>query len=253
MLDAFALIFLQEFLDLAMFVLAFIERDADLVVRGGHGARNQRGLLALDIEITDLTEIEDPFVETGPMVHAAAIHIMGQVIQRVQADGVLVRRSTRDRREIDVIDGAAAGAVDQIQVRPADPLDCGDIQLARAVLAADRGCAAFQRQFQRLGGIGDAECHGVGGGAVRLAEIGDLPGGVHVEQEIDVALGIAADILGFVIGDMGEAHGREQVRQRLRIGAGELDELEAVEAERVGIGSHWESASRVWGSFCETT
>ena len=42
---------------------------------------------------------------------------------------------------------------------------------------------------------------------------------------------------------MGEAHRVEQAGQRLRIGAGELDELEAVEAERIFVGSCCESSA----------
>ena len=45
---------LQELLDLAVLVLALVERDADLVVGRGHRPGEQAGLLALDVEIADL-------------------------------------------------------------------------------------------------------------------------------------------------------------------------------------------------------
>ncbi len=45
-----------------------------------------------------------------------------------------------------------------------------------------------------------------------------------------------ANPLGLVIVAMGEAEALEQAAEGLRIGAGELDELEAVEAERVVVG-----------------
>ena len=48
---------------------------------------------------------------------------------------------------------------------------------------------------------------------------------------------------------MGEAHLREQAGQRLGIGAGELDELEAVEAERIVVGGHGVLSGRESGGF----
>ena len=68
-----------------------------------------------------------------------------------------------------------------------------------------------------------------------LAEMRDLSGRIHVEQEVDVALRIAADILRPMRADMSEAHLHEQVSQRIGIGAGELDELEAVQAHGVVV------------------
>src|SRR5688500_11743753 len=60
-----------------------------------------------------------------------------------------------------------------------------------------------------------------------------MAGGRQVEQEIDGALAIAADRLAAMVADMSEAELRDQAGERLRIGTGNLDELEAVEADRV--------------------
>jgi hypothetical protein len=73
---------------------------------------------------------------------------------------------------------------------------------------------------------------------MRLPELGGMSGRLHVQQKIDAALAIATDRLGPVITDMSEAEPGEQPRQRLRIGPGKLDELEAVEAERVVADTH---------------
>ena len=51
MLDAFALIVLDELLDLAVFVLAFVQRDADGAVGRDHRLAEQPGRLALDVEV----------------------------------------------------------------------------------------------------------------------------------------------------------------------------------------------------------
>ena len=73
---------------------------------------------------------------------------------------------------------------------------------------------------------------------MRAAELGGVAGRLHVQQEMDVALAIMADRLAAVRADMGEAKLAEHPRQRLRIGAGKLDELETVEADRVVAGGH---------------
>ena len=38
------------------------------------------GQLALDVEVADLAEIEQPLVEARPFVHPAAMHVVRQVI-----------------------------------------------------------------------------------------------------------------------------------------------------------------------------
>ena len=66
MLDALALIFAQELLDLALVVLAFVQRDADLAARRRHRLGEEAGDLPLDVEVADLAEVEEPLVEVGP-------------------------------------------------------------------------------------------------------------------------------------------------------------------------------------------
>ncbi|MEA3001487.1 MAG: hypothetical protein QOH81_275, partial [Sphingomonadales bacterium] len=44
--------------------------------------------------------------------------------------------------------------------------------------------------------------------------------------------------LRLVVAEMGEAHRSEQGGERVRIGAGELDELETVKAERIVVDCH---------------
>ena len=233
MLDALALVGAQELLDLAVFVLAFVQRDADLPVGRGHRFGKQPGRLALDVEMADLAEVEDAFVKCRPMRHAAAVHIMGQVIERVQADTVVIGRRACDRLEIDIIDFAFAGLVDKVKVRPADAGDGGNVQFHRADPAIDRGGAALHRFGKGGGGVVDPKGHGVGRRAVLVAELRDLADALHVEQEIDVALGVAADILAAVAADMGEAERDEQASECFGVGAGEFDEFKAVEAEIV--------------------
>ena len=51
-----------------------------------------------------------------------------------------------------------------------------------------------------------------------------------IGDKVDVPLSPQMDLLGTVIGDVREAHGGENGFQHARLGRGELDELESVEA-----------------------
>jgi hypothetical protein len=73
---------------------------------------------------------------------------------------------------------------------------------------------------------------------VRAAKFGYLAGGLHVEDEVDVALTIVADILRSMVAEMGEAHRGEQAGKGFGIGAGEFDELKAIKAERIFVLGH---------------
>src|SRR5213082_529540 len=79
-LDAFAVILAQVLLDLALVVLRLVDRDADLAARTGHGARQQPGALALDVEVADLAEAEQLLVEAGPDIHAPAADVVRQMV-----------------------------------------------------------------------------------------------------------------------------------------------------------------------------
>ena len=129
------------------------------------------------------------------MVHPAAIDVVGQVIERVEAYRCLIARCAGDRYEIDVVDFLRAIAIDQIEVRSANALDCRDVEFHRADGPMHRGRTTLHRFIERLPRVMHAERHRVGGWAVRITEFGDLSFRFHVQQEIDVALLIAADIL----------------------------------------------------------
>src|SRR6185369_6460327 len=79
-LDALTFIFAQELLDLALVVLALIERDPDLAAGAGHCLGEKTRLLALDVEVADLAEIEELLVEVRPDAHPAAVHVVGEVV-----------------------------------------------------------------------------------------------------------------------------------------------------------------------------
>ena len=85
-LDALAPVLAQVLLDLRLVVLRLVDRDADLAAGTGQRPREQPGLLAFDVEVADLAEVEQAFVEPAPLVHVAAMHVVREVVdlQRVR-------------------------------------------------------------------------------------------------------------------------------------------------------------------------
>jgi hypothetical protein len=83
-LDAFAVIGDQVFLDLTLVVRALVDRNPYLSTRAGHRLAFEPRQLPLDVEIADLAEIEQPFVEARPFVHPAAMHVVRQMVDRHQ-------------------------------------------------------------------------------------------------------------------------------------------------------------------------
>src|SRR5262245_18935854 len=75
-LDPLTLVLPQILLDLALVVGAFVDGDADLAAGGGQRAAAETGELALDVEKTDLAELEGLGVEPVPGVHVAAPHVV---------------------------------------------------------------------------------------------------------------------------------------------------------------------------------
>jgi hypothetical protein len=140
MLDALALILAKELLDLALVVLALVQRDPDLAARAGHRFGEQAGLRALDVEIANLAEVEEPLVEIGPHRHPAAVNIVGEMVDVGQ-----VRRMIGldlppivEKVEVGLVDRSLlAVAVDEKQRDPPMPSIAGmsNSPLATSVVA----------------------------------------------------------------------------------------------------------------------
>src|SRR5215217_1220148 len=191
-LDALAVVAPQEFLDLGVVVLAFVQRDADGAVGRDHGLGEQAGGLALDVEILLLFEVEDRVVEAGPGAHLAATDVVGQVVEDFEAHRVLALGlfPALDLVPL-VVEGAGlAVLVDDVEERAADALqDVGIVVpegAAGGVLGRDR--AAGQGAFIGGLGVGDAEGHAVGRRTVIPGEVGGLAGRGLLDKEADVAL-----------------------------------------------------------------
>ena len=82
MLDALAVIGIEIFVDLRLVVRASLIGMRILPHGLVIACDFEAGELALDVEIADLAEIEEPLVEAGPFLHAAAIDVVGQMVDR---------------------------------------------------------------------------------------------------------------------------------------------------------------------------
>ena len=74
--------------------------------------------------------------------------------------------------------------------------------------------------------------------------------GLGIDDEVAVGLLVQRDVLALVPGDLGEAHLREQRAQKLDVGRGIFDELEAVGAHRVFEAEDGLSRRLAWPWLC---
>ena len=248
-LDALAVVRVQVLLDLPLPLRALlVDRDADLAAGAGHRLRFHAGRLALDVEVADLAEVEQALVEVRPLLHAPAMHVVGEVVDFDEPGAcvteVLLRCRRIDRLEVDVVDrdvadaaGApvlAAPAVDEVDQGVADALDRGDVQLHRAGFRVEcpmpRGrapgdsAAAASRTRKAIAQI-DGPC--------RRAKRCANESGSGVDDEVDAALTVKGDVLVAVSCDRLEAHLTEQPAERRRVRRRVFDELESVGAHGV--------------------
>ena len=138
-LNPFAPVCVQEFLDLAFFVGAFIDRDANPAARARHGARAQARHLAFYVEVSNLTKIKDALIPRRERVHAAAPNVVSQIVESGQPHAWRTRIALSDPSKINIPDRTLiAVSVDKIDERTPDAFDGGNIQLHRANAEGDR-------------------------------------------------------------------------------------------------------------------
>src|ERR1700730_7331161 len=121
MLDSFTFVFPQEFFDLGFFIGRLVDRNANAPARTRQCPREQAGELALDVEETDLPEVEEFRVEAEPLVHVAALYVVRQMVEIVEARPLrpwIARAGPFEFLGIGRTRGAVA--IDEIQKRNAD-------------------------------------------------------------------------------------------------------------------------------------
>jgi hypothetical protein len=246
-LDALAVVLVEVFGDLRLVVGGLVDRDADLPARRGHRLRLQARQPAFDVEVAHLAEVEQVLVELGPFLHAAAVHVVGQVVDVGQAVAGRAGLGAGNGDEVDVVDAdvadragrralegvLAAPAVDEVQQRVADALDGRDVQFHRAVLVVEAPGAQFERAAVGKSGVVDADRDGADRLAVLAREALRERIGLGIDDEVDLALAIQGHVLVAMARDGGKAHLFEQRAHRFRIRRRVFDEFETVGSHRV--------------------
>src|SRR5262249_6333227 len=122
--------------------------------RARERARGEPGLLALDVEVADLAEVEKLLVELRPRVHAAHVDVVREVVDLQQARALRILRHTRRRDEVHVADREVTSisriSVDEIDEAAADALYRRDVELHRSHFAGVWLGAKLQRTLVRL-------------------------------------------------------------------------------------------------------
>ena len=244
-LDAFAVVLVQVLLDLTGLLVAFlVDGDANLAAGAGHGLALDSRDLAFDVEIAHLAEVEQPLVELGPFAHAAAVHVVREVVDIGQDVPRRVEAGAGQGLEIDVEEadiadlaflGAALAAplVHQVDQAVADALDGRDIQLARPGAAGVAPGAERQCTFVGRAHVLHTERDGADARPVQPCEALREAVGLGIDDEIDAALAVQQHVFVAVAGDRREAHALEQRAHRGWVRRGIFDEFEAVGTHRV--------------------
>src|SRR5690625_4426857 len=120
MLYAFALVFVQKFVDLAFGVFGLVDGDGDFGIGSHHGLRAKSGVLALDVEILALVKAEQVAVEVGPLAHVAVVDVVGQMVDEVHAGALGMTLHAVFKVEVLVQVGFTAG---QVQHRTTNALN----------------------------------------------------------------------------------------------------------------------------------
>src|SRR6266404_5309133 len=231
-LDAFALILAQKFFDLGFFVGRLVDRNANASAWTRQRPRKQAGELALDVEEANLPEVEQFGVEREPLVHVAALYVVGQVIEIVKARPLWPRITLAGPLEFRRVGGISGSvAVDEVQQQPANAFDSGRFQ---GLVGTRVGLGAkLNGALEGMLCIDDAPRHRRGTRAVGGNEASRERAGLGIQNEVDVALAIDRDVLGPVPGDGCIAHAPEQLCKLNRLRMSKFDELEPVGADRV--------------------
>ena len=201
--------------------------------------------------MADLAEVEQAFVERGPVRHPTAVDVVGEMVDVREADALRRTRRAGQPLEVDVVDARPFSVtIDEIERRAPDRADRRQAQLHRAGRQVDRLGAEFERTRISMLGIGDTERHAASPRPVLLGEESCLAVPFAVDDEVDAALPVERHILRAVFGHGLEAELQEERLERAAVRPSEFDELEAVEPHRVrrrsGVGGGGGGGGSAW-------
>ena len=206
-----------------------------LEVERAAGAFEQQplGQDAETLAVRQRREAEDLRVELDPVRGAVGIDVLDEPEEVQSAERGRMGVDRRNGAEIDVVDREFVVPVDEIDEALADAVNRGDVELHRPRPHGDLPRAELERPAERGVGIADAHRERADDRTLgRLHRARDVRR-LRVDDDVHLALAIELDLAGAMAGDRPEPHALEHAAQRLRLGRGEFDEFDAVDAEEV--------------------
>ena len=182
----------------------------------------------------NLLEAEQFAIERPPLVHAAAIDVVSEVVEIIEADALWFWVMLAQPLELVVIGGAFRTVfVDEVQQRSANS-DYGRY-VERLVRTSIWRGPLGDGVVKRVLGIHHPPRHRRRARAVLIHEVHGMRTALGIEQIGDVALAPDGDVLGAMAGYQRVAHALEQCGQLLWLAMCEFNEFEAVGAGRIGF------------------
>ena len=206
-----------------------------LEVERAAGAFEQQplGQDAEALAVRQRRKAEDLRVELDPVRGAVGIDVLDDPEEVHPAERGRMGVDRGNGAEIDVVDREFVVPVDEIDEALADAVNRGDVELHRPRPHGDLPRAELERPAERGVGIADADRERADDGALgRLHRARDVRR-LRVHDDVHLALAIELDLAGAMARDRPESHPFEHAAQRLRLGRGEFDEFDAVDAEEV--------------------
>ncbi len=201
----------QIFGDLALIIGGFVNRNPNFATWAGHRSGTQSRELALNVEVTDFSEIEMRFVEGRPLCHIAIFNVVRQVIDISEANAYRLRINAWNRAKIDIVDRVIAIAVDEVDQRTANTFDGWNAKLHRTGTGLDGLGAIGDEMGHGVSDIMDAKRNGIGAGAMNAPETLSLTIGLGIENKVDAALTVEGHVFAAVSGDRSKAELFEQL------------------------------------------
>lgn len=147
-------------------------------------------------------EVKQTLIVVCPEIHAAAIDVVGEVVNDFQAETERLAVNIGQKLKIDVVDGFAVfKTVNQIQRRTTDAFNRGQAQFHYRSGDFNRLRAQFQGAFVGLLSITYAETHAAGTRAVFGSKISGLATRLTVDDKVDVTLAVKQHIFRAVLCD----------------------------------------------------
>ncbi len=180
----------------------------------------------------DLFEAEEFAVKRPPLVHIAAIDIMREVVEIIEADAFRLWVTLGQPVELRIVDRTPLSiGFDEIQHRPADTDDRWNVQ--RLVVALIRRRTFCHRMIESMFGIDHTPSHRRSAWAVLVDKSRSVRIWLCIKNVVDIALSPHIYLLGLVTGHGHIAHASKELFKLFGLRMRKFDEFESIRSSGV--------------------